>query len=355
MKLLAITTSNDRSEVRMYCAFAQQGMQVDLIIAPDFTPPSDLAASGVRVHRLKVKHRLDFAAVAAIRKMARQLEPDLIYAPRNSTLSVSLIATLGLPIRTVGYRGTVGHISKFDPASWLAYLNPRVAGIVCVSEAVRQYLLGHKLPADRLRTIYKGHDPAWYDGIRAEAWPAEAGISPDDYVVVFTGNIRPVKGVDYLLHAIAELPDSSAIKLVLIGEIRHPAVEQLLNRPPIAARVIRLGFRADAAALTGLADCFVMPSVDREGLPRAVIEAMAQRVPVVVSDAGGMPELVEHNTSGLVVPPRDAVALRTALLQLEGDAPLRTRLGEAGRARIVSAFHIDRTVEQMRAFFEGLL
>ena len=351
MKLLAITTSNDRSEVRMYCAFAQSGMQVDLVIAPDFTPPPELAAAGVTLHSLRVRHRLDLTAVKAIRQMARRLTPDLIYAPRNSTLSVALIATLGLPIRTVGYRGTVGHISKWDPASWLAYLNPRVAGIVCVSEAVRQYLLGHHLPASRLQTIYKGHDPTWYDNIRAAAWPPETNLGPDDYVVVFTGNIRPVKGVDYLLNAIAELPASSAIKVVLIGEIRHPAVEALLSQPAIAARVVPLGFRADAAALTGLADCFVMPSVDREGLPRAVIEAMAQRVPVIVSDAGGMPELVEDGRSGVVVPPRDATALRGALLQLEADAPLRTRLGEAGRTRIEHAFHIDRTVEEMQKFF----
>jgi glycosyltransferase involved in cell wall biosynthesis len=355
MKLLAITTSNDRSEVRMYCAFAEAGMQVDLVISPDFTPPEALVAAGVRVHKLRVRNRLDFKAAGAIRRMARELAPDLIYAPRNSTLSVALIATLGLPIRNVGYRGTVGHISKLDPASWLAYLNPRVDGIVCVSEAVRQYLLGHRLPAARLRTIYKGHDPSWYDGIRAEAWPPEAAIGKDDFVVVFTGNIRPVKGVDYLLKAIDGLPDSSAIKLVLIGEIRHPEVEQLLQRPAIAARVIRLGFRADAAALTGLGDCFVMPSVDREGLPRAVIEAMVQRVPVVVSRAGGMPELVEDGTSGIVVPPRDASALREALLTMEGDEKLRARLGEAGRTRIKEAFHIDRTVEQMRTFFESRL
>ena len=103
MKLLAITTSNDRSEVRMYCAFAQQGMQVDLIIAPDFTPPSDLAASGVRVHRLRVRHRLDLAAVAAIRKMARKLEPDLIYAPRNSTLSFNPACVYPSMIRSLNF------------------------------------------------------------------------------------------------------------------------------------------------------------------------------------------------------------------------------------------------------------
>ena len=82
---------------------------------------------------------------------------------------------------------------------------------------------------------------------------------------------------------------------------------------------------------------------------------MVQRVPVVVSRAGGMPELVEDGSSGIVVPPRDATALREALLTMEGDEKLRARLGEAGRTRIQQAFHIDRTVEQMRTFFESLL
>ena len=97
---------------------------------------------------------------------------------------------------------------------------------------------------------------------------------------------------------------------------------------------------------------FVMPSVDREGLPRAVIEAMAQSVPAIVTRVGGMPELVEDRVSGLVVPPRDPAALATAIVSLAMNGTRRAHYGAAARARIESHFSITRTVERIHALLD---
>jgi glycosyltransferase involved in cell wall biosynthesis len=247
----------------------------------------------------------------------------------------------------------MGHISRFDPASWLTYLNPGVDRIVCVSEAVRRYLLGFRLPPERLVTIHKGHDPAWYTGLPAPD-RAELGLPADAVVVGFTGNMRPVKGADVLLRAARRLQPRPDLHFLLIGEIRDARIRRLAAAPEMASVLHLPGFRKDAAALARLCDVAVMPSVKREGLPRAVIEAMAQGVPAVVTDVGGMPELVEHGVSGLVVPPRDDAALAEALRTLADDPALRARMGRAATERIGSAFHIRTTILKMRALLEDL-
>ena len=98
-----------------------------------------------------------------------------------------------------------------------------------------------------------------------------------------------------------------------------------------------------------------MPSTKREGLARAIIEAMAYRVPPVVTNAGGSPELVVDGVSGFVVPPRDAQGLAKAIEKLYRDADLRRRMGEAARERIATDFRNEDTVRKTIALYEELV
>lgn len=353
MHLLAVTATNDRSEVELYRALVRRGHRVDLICAPRWNGEAPLAEGGVNVLKLNVRHRLDFAAVRRLRAVLRERRPDIIYAPRNSTLAAALLATHRRSCPVVGYRGTTGHLSRLDPASWLTYFHPRLKGIVCVSDAVHRYLSAHRIPEQRLRTIYKGHRVEWYD-FAQPANLSEPGIPAGAFVIGFTGNIRPVKGIDVLLHALATLPADLNVHALLIGEVRDSRITAMAADPALAGRAHFLGYRTDAPVLAGACDAFVMPSVEREGLPRAVIEAMAQRVPVIVSDVGGMPELVEDGISGLVVPPRDVAALASAIQVLASDRNRCRALGAAARRRIESAFSIDTTIDRFEAWFTRL-
>ena len=98
-----------------------------------------------------------------------------------------------------------------------------------------------------------------------------------------------------------------------------------------------------------------MPSTKREGLARAIIEAMAYRVAPVVTDAGGSPELVVDGECGFVVPPRDAGALAEAIGKLYRDPELRKRFGDAARERIGTAFRNEDTVRKTIALYEELV
>ncbi len=354
MHLLTVTSTNDRSEIELYRTLVSRGHKVDLICSPHWKGEAPLIRGGIDVIKMPIQHRLDRHAAGEIRHMVHKRSPDLIYAPGNKQLSVSLLATRAHKrIPVLGYRGTTGHLSRWDPASWLTYFHPRLKGIVCVSEAVRRYLLSKRIPADITHTIYKGHRTEWYD-VDAPADITQLGIPLNAFVVGFTGNIRPVKGVDTLLRSLSHLRASLNVHLLLVGEVRDKRIEAMAANPTIAERVHLAGYRKDAAHLAGACDAFVMPSIEREGLPRAVIEAMAQRVPAIVSDVGGMPELVEDGVSGLVVPPRDPKSLADAIASLAGNRKQRDTLGEAARERIETAFNIETTIEKMEALFESV-
>jgi glycosyltransferase involved in cell wall biosynthesis len=354
LNILHVGHSVDRVDLNVALALPQAGHHLEVVADPGSRAEQTLSAAGVPVHAFTFRNRLDFAADRRIRDLLAARPFDIVHAYTNRALASVIRA---VPRRNrpaiVAYRGTMGHLSWFDPAAWMTYLHPRVDRIVCVSDAVRGYLRGMRIPERKLTVIHKGHDPAWYAGATRESL-REFNFPPGAVIAGFVGNVRPVKGGDVLLRAMGRLPADSPLHLLLVGEIRDPVVTRLAAQPEIARRIRLTGFRADATRLSGACDLFAMPSIEREGLPKAAIEAMAQGVPPVVTRVGGMPELVEDGVSGLVIPPRDDAALAEAFLRLAGDPSLRERLGAAARRRIEGPFHISHTIRKTLDLYEAL-
>jgi len=355
MRVLVVTRLIDRSECHLYQGLHAAGHSVDVLCHPEAERRDELRKAGLAVSLLDVRHRLDLRAIRVLRGLIEAREYHIIYAPDNSTLSTALFAARNRPVRVVGYRGTTGHLNKWDPASRWTYLNPRIDRIVCVSNAVRQFLHTEMdLPDSRLTTIYKGHDPAWYP--RPESTSLSGfGIPPHRFVAGFAGRIRPVKGVTYLLKAIRELiPSFPHLHLLMIGELCDKKVLRLAQEADLKPHVHFTGFRNDATQLVGQCDVLVMPSVAREGLCRAVIEAMAQKVPAIVTNTGGLPEMVVDRKSGMIVPPRDPHALAEAIRYF-AEAPERCgQLGQNARERIEKVFNIRETIRRTQNLFTEL-
>lgn len=353
IRVLLSGLSNDRVELHLARALREAGVDLLVIDHPDSPAVEWCTARGIPHVEQSFRHRFDTQAMALYRDLLHARAIDLVHCLTNRALSTVLWATRRMPRppKIVAYRGTMGHLHRWDPASRLSYLHSRVDAIVCVSDAVRRYLREFRLPDSRLEVIWKGHDPDWYAPAPRDAL-AEFGIPAGAVAVGFVGNIRPVKGADVLLDAFNGIDPAEKIHALLIGEVRDPHIERQIGRHP---HVHFLGFRPDAARLAGACDIAVMPSIEREGLPKAILEAMAQGIPAVVSDVGGLPELVEDGVSGLVVPPRDARALRHAIRRLAQDAALRRQMGAAARARIDGPFHFRHTVAKTLALYRRLV
>jgi len=371
MHVLFIAEQLDRPESRVIVGLAAAGLTVELLLDPADPRFGSFADSGVRVQPLVLRGRYDRQAIRAIRERVRG-GVDVIHCLRNNRpLANARVAVVGLgsqpgksaPVKLVAYRGTMGNLSRFDPASRATYLSRRVDRLVCVSEGVRQYLLGMGVPADKAVTIHKGHEPEWY--CDEPPLPRHELKIPDDaFVVGLVANMRPLKGTDLLIEAVDQLQTERRVDLVLVGEVRDDKLRRILDARvgkggalatgELAVTIHELGFRSDATRIAGMLDVIAMPSRRREGLPRSVIEAMAQGVPAVVSDVGGLPELVRDAVDGLVVPANEVSGLAAAIQRLHDDEEFRAQCAASAASRIATDFHVSRTIEKTLAMYRGL-
>ncbi len=355
MKVLCITEDPDRPTIATFVGLAAAGVDVTVSCPPLPRARRELQAAGIPVVELDL--RLRPGPLRALRRLLQQGGFDILHLFGNRAVQCGVLASRGLSVRIVAYRGIVGNLSFFDPMSWLRVLNPRIDRIVCVADAVRDFFLQMRpaflrVPAARLVRIYKGHSLDWYTAQPADLRPL--GIPEGAFVVACVANHRPRKGIELLVDAVGRLPPQWPVHLLLVGDMRSPALDRAIAASPAAQRIHRPGRRDDAPAITAASDLFVLPSIKREGLARSVIEAMCYARPVVVTACGGSPELVRDGESGLVVPVRDAGALAAAIERLYRDPALRERLGAAARERIRTHFRIEDTIAATLGLYRSL-
>lgn len=353
MRILALTPTPDRPEAAILAGLARSGASVHVVGTPAPLQRDLLTQAGVTITEYVFRSRFDLRGMRLIRSLVRQDNTDLVYALTNRALSSAVIGLIGLSVKLVAYRGTVGHLSWFDPSCWLTYLNPRVRMTLCVSRAVEDYMRSKGISQDRLALVYKGHDIAWYESPAVDR--AQFGIPTDAFVVGCTAVMRAVKGIDDLLGAVTMLLDEIPnLHLLLIGSVKDLEIQNHIDAFPRRDRLHLLGFRDDATRLQRLADVTVMASKSREGFPKSIIEAMAQGVPAIVTAVGGMPELVGHGAAGVMVEPMNPTSLAAGIRALYQNAEYRESLGIAARKRIVEAFNVNDTVTRVQSIFTSL-
>lgn len=224
----------------------------------------------------------------------------------------------------------------------------RRAGVVLTLTArLRDLLVGEGVPADRVRVIPSGVNPALFDGALTDDVP----ILPRPWVVL-VGRLHSQKGVDIAVRALAHLPD---VRLVVAGDGPERArLTRLAAATGVADRVHFLGFvpHARVAALLRAADTAVLASRYEE-LGTALVEAMTVGTPVVAAEVGGIPELVTHGEHGLLVPPGDPVALADALGRVLTTPRLAASLAANARER-VSDYRWDVLADRVLGVYREL-
>jgi len=231
--------------------------------------------------------------------------------------------------------------------------------VITISEYHRQFLrtfLPQDDQGDKIHVIHHGLDPGIFTpGPDSQRKSAE-------YMIVGVGQLIACKGFDILIEACRCLTDryvAATCHILGEGPERH-RLEELISHLDLQDRVFLPG-RVDQIELRATlneATVFCLPCLKDEhgrqdGLPVVLTEAMAMQLPVVSTTITAIPELVKHNTNGLLVPPQDPIALADALQLLASDEELRLRLGQAGRETVVEHFNIARSAEQLVQVFEA--
>lgn len=229
---------------------------------------------------------------------------------------------------------------------WLNAGIRRVDALQCISRYTEQMLRGTGYPAARLISLPNAVD--------CERFQPRRRDGSDGLRVVFVGRHVPVKGIDTLIRAWARLDRSRPMRLVLAGAgPESAALKALCAELGVADSVEFPGEVHDVPALLSGADVYVQAS-HREGLPNAVLEAMASGLPIVATRISGHEDVVAHGHNGLLVPVNDADAMAAALDTLLRDPAKRQRMGLASREVMQQRYCTQRVLSRLVALYRGL-
>jgi glycosyltransferase involved in cell wall biosynthesis len=250
------------------------------------------------------------------------------------------------------------HPSNGSPVD-LPALFRRVDLVHCVSQAVQRAAVAQGLDGTPVEVIPSSVDPAIFR-------PARRVLPPDrELVVVTIGGLRWVKGYEHALAAIARLVEAGVpVRYEIVGD--EPAdVRERGERARIVATVedlglggrVRLHGRLSELEVTNLlrsADVYLQTSLS-EGMPTAVLEAMACALPVVATDVGGTHEAFSDGVEGYLVPARDSRAVAAALTALWRDPDQRRAMGAAGRARVETELTLEQQLDEFESMYRELV
>ncbi|WP_219416034.1 glycosyltransferase [Pseudonocardia nigra] len=198
-------------------------------------------------------------------------------------------------------------------------------------------------------------DPPAVEPAESARVRTEWGVPADGLLIASASLMRPEKGHDLLLDAVASLPTELPIAVALAGDgpLRPGLEERVACDPRLRDRVRFLGYRDDVPALLAAAD-LVLHTSRADALPTTLIHALSVGTPVIATDVGGIPDIVGHRVAGLLAP-TDPEAIAAAVVELVQDASLRALLGKAGRERFVERFEATGWVRRLRAVYESAL
>jgi N-acetyl-alpha-D-glucosaminyl L-malate synthase BshA len=281
---------------------------------------------------LHVHYAMPFAASAYL---ARQL-----LLPRQ----LGVVTTLhGTDITVVGIEPAYYRITQFSIQS-----SDRITAVSRFLRDRAEESFGITRPIDVIYNFVdtKVFAPRRRSGLRL--------VPPQSRVLMHASNFRPVKNIPTVVQVFAEVRKKLACKLVMIGDgPEKPAAEHLCRELGVERDVLFLGNQDCMEELLPLADVFLLPS-SSESFGLVALEAMSAEVPVVASNAGGLPEVVEHGVTGYLHDPAHVAGLVASSLKLLTNEPLRRGMGRRGRTRARERFSTDEMVERYIKVYESL-
>lgn len=314
------------------------------------------AAEGLELVPLAPKSEMDFTAAWRLNRVIKRLRPDVIHAhDAHGVAMAGLALSLGAASAGAGEpplvvsRRVDFHLRSNSFSRWK---HRQVDCFIAASEAIRQMLIADGVPEERTVTVHEGIDVE-----HVLAAPLvdvhQAFFLPHGAPVV--GNIAalvPHKGQRHLIEAahivVQKLPD---VRFVILGEGElRDALERLTKEYRLEKHVLLPGFRTDVLGCLKSFDVFVMSSVT-EGLGTSLLDAMACSRPVVATNAGGIPEVVDDGVTGLLVPPRNHTAMAEAIIELISNRARRQQMGDAGFARVNERFTVERMIAGTAAVY----
>ncbi len=304
---------------------------------------------GIRVQYLPFQRAFDFKSIV---RLSQSLRRERVQVVNTHSGVDSWVGSLAARLAGTPVLVRTRHVNIPVKRHLLNFVHALPDCIITCGEAIRENLVRSGFSPDRIANIPTGVDLEKLAPRRdRDAVRASLGVPPGAFIILMVGILRRVKSHETAFAAIQQVrkivPD---VRLLLAGDgpldghLRKAAAEMGLQ-----AAVQFLGFRDDVADLLLAADLFLLTSTS-EGVPQSVAQALALGRPVVASNVGGVPELIQHQRTGLLFPAGDAAAAAALIRRVMADPSEARKLGETGQAHVRASFSRDAMVGKV----EGL-
>ena len=296
--------------------------------------------------------------VIKVKKLIRGKNIDLIYCADNLSKLVGGVAGKLSNVNVIAHchddfkEDSLGKVMR---AVYLLLLDR----ILAVSEKVKKFFSDNGRASTKVITVYNGIDADVFNpGKVDEGIRMELGLGKNTIVIGIVGSVDNNKGQRYLIDAVSEMKAQglSAVNVIICG--KGPEEENLKNyvrSKGLTNEVLFLGYRRDIPRVMKILDVLVIASVTIEACPLTAIEAMSMQLPVIATNIGGLPELIDDGKSGILVPPGDVQALSNAIKYLIENPDGRLKMGRLGRQRVLDKFTIEGNVRKTEEIFLEML
>jgi len=252
----------------------------------------------------------------------------------------------------------ISHLRTFNSygltKSKISYANEIGVNYMAISEQIKDYWIEKGLPLESVATLYDPY-PRLYENYSSSN-NLEFIDSHGGYKLVFVGRLIECKGIPFLIESFKMILSSGIqAKLYLVGSGEEEnRLRDLVYCQELGEDVIFLGYSSDPLSIIKRMDLLILPSKE-EGLGRVLLEAMDIGIPVIGAEVGGIPEVIDNEVNGLLVPYGDKFALKEAILRVLNDEVLKNRIINAGFYTIQSKFNIEHYSDKLKNVYEAML
>ena len=349
-------------------ALRRRGLSVQVAMGSDQgnVRPEAFESSRIPLHQLAISSGLSLRELWRLRSISDGV--DVVHAHGARAALFARLAAASLHRRrprtvyTVhGFaiphykwrRRTFGALVERSLARW-------TDKVIAVSTDERTALLSAG-PYDeaQVTTVLNGCDVTAFTEVvsRPDVLRDSLGIPRGALLITTACRLAKPRDLPTVLEAFARVVAAAPdVHLLIAGDgPMRSAIEQLVHSLDLAAKVTVAGWRQDMPEVYAISDIFVLTTSAWEGLPFAVLEAMASGLPIVATEAGGIPEAIDNAKQGLLVPRRDSLALANSLMSLVRDESARRRMGARAREKAEQAFSAERMADETCVIYEQLL
>ncbi len=359
IKALVISYFGDtkvtKPEVETIVGLKKLGVDITVMTLGEAESIPYLHKNGVKTIDFYPVKKYSFAEMKIIRKELKTGKYNILHLYNNRSIRYGIVASFGLKVKLIAYRGLAGNIHWYDPSAYLKFLNPRISKIICASEATTKVISDNLFwKKDKAITVIKGHLLSWYSHAK-NVDLTKYNIPKNAFVVVNVANARKMKGIEYLLNSSNYLPENLPIHYILIGRgIETEEHIEIVKKSKYKNNIHFLGFRKDALNFIKSSNVFVLSSINGEAVNKAVIEAMAVGTAPIITDIPGNKGMVKADKSGIIVPIKNPKAIADAILKLYNNRDLCKLYAKNSKINLENNFNIKSTIEKTFQIYSKL-